>query len=80
LLLCRKKEDRSKWTRREQNKQRKNHTNSPLHKWCTNHFAKIKKEEEATKDREVKASEKIVENAVFCLKQSKSGKDFINHK
>lgn len=77
MLLCRKKEDRSKWTRREQNKQRKNHTNSPLHKWCTNHFAKIKKEEEATKDREVKASEKIVENAVFCLKQSQSGKDFI---
>lgn len=34
-------------------------------------------EEEADKDRDVKASEKIVENAVFCIKQSQSGKDFI---
>jgi hypothetical protein len=74
--LFRKKADRSKWTRREQNKQRKNHTNSLLHKWYVTHYKAVKNEEETEIVKHVKTSEKIVENAVFCLKQSQSGKDF----
>jgi hypothetical protein len=37
----------------------------------------LRKEEESERDKNVKASEKIVENAIYCLKQSQSGKDFV---
>jgi hypothetical protein len=39
-------------------------------------YKAVKNEEEAEIVKHVKTSEKIVENAVFCLKHSQSGKDF----
>lgn len=76
-FLIRALEDRSKNTRKDQKKQRKVHTKSPLHLWCMQKRRNDLKEKKSEEEADVKASECIASNAIFCLKNNLSATDFI---
>ena len=53
------------------------HEKSDLHKWCVVEAEKGLKERLDERERNLKIGEKIVRNAVFCLKKGMSPRDFI---
>ena len=77
VFKVREVEARAKWTHKEQKKQRRMHKFTDLHKWCYKQYDKDLKSSEEEKDKNIKATELIVANVLYCLKQSESAKDFI---
>ena len=59
------------------NQQKKRHSEKPLHTWC------VKKEQDEAKcksenqDKNYRAGEKVVRNALYCLKRGLGAEDFL---
>ena len=64
-------------TRNKIKRNKKDHCSSALHVWCQGQFERQKNIEAEESDANDRADEKVIRNALFCLKRGLSAADFL---
>ena len=64
-------------TNRERRKRIRLHKSNPLHLWCSEKKKMSAKTRESEEKANFEKGQKIVENAIFCLLNSRSAKDYV---